>query len=129
MAFSSAELEAGMHGFKGFDAIGFGDHATGSDFTRGDQFDVHARFGKEAEHASCRSCGGRHPSTNRADAGYRRTILENGTGPLGQERCERLIRGCPVFPFHDEADVTAAIAVLPFGLNDRIKADAGIRER
>jgi hypothetical protein len=40
-----------------------------------------------------------------------------------------LIRGCPVLPFHDEADVTTAIAVLSFGLDDGIKADAGISER
>ena len=128
MAFRTAELEAGMDGFEGFDSIGFGDDATGPDFAGGDQFDVHSRFSKKAEHSARCSRGGRHPSADRADAGNCGPIFENGTGPLGKERRECLIRGCSVLAFHDEADVTAAIAVLPFGLNDGIKADAGIRE-
>ena len=86
MAFRSTELEAGMHGFEGFDAIGFGHDTAGADFAGGDQFNVHVSFGKKAEHAASCPCGGRHPSTDRADAGNGRPILENGPWPLGQER-------------------------------------------
>ena len=93
MAFRSAELEAGMDGFEGFDSIGFGHDATGPDFAGGDQFDVYVRFSKEPEHAASCPCCGRHPSTDCADAGNRRPIFENGTVPLGQERREGLIRG------------------------------------
>ena len=83
MAFRSTELEAGMHGFEGFDAIGFGHHAAGADFAGSNQFDVYVSLGKEAEHSASCSCGGGHPSTDRADAGNCRPIFENGPWPLG----------------------------------------------
>lgn len=126
MAGAAAQLEPGVHGLKRSDAIAFGHHTAGADFAGGDHLDVHAGVRQVAEHAPSGAGRCRHARTHGADAGNGGSILKQGAGPLGQQVGEGAIGGGAVVALEREADVAAAISMLPLRLHDAIEADARI---
>ena len=124
MTLLTSQSESGVHHLEGLDASIFGNHTAGSDFAGGDQADVDAGVRQRPEHAPCRPWCCRHPRAHSTHPGNGLTILQSGTGPLGQQGGQGHIGAGAVVLAQDEGDVARSVAVLTFRLNDRIEADA-----
>ena len=126
--FFTSQSESGVHHLKRLNASLFGHHTAGSDFAGGDQTDVDACIRQRTEHAPC--CAGRcrHPRAHSTHPGNGLTILQSGTGPLGQQGGQGHVGAGAVVLAQDEGDVARSVAVLTFRLNDRIEADAVVRQ-
>ena len=89
------ELEAGVDRLQGCHAVLFRHHTAGADFAGGDQADVDLRVRQGPEHPPCGTGRGGHPGTDSTDPGDGITVLQGGSGPLGQQGCEGHIgAGC-----------------------------------
>ena len=121
-----------MHRLERPDPVGFSHHAAGADLAGGDQFDVDAGLRQAAKHAGRRSrCAG-HACSHGTHPGDRGSFLEAGAAPAGQHRPQGPFGAGAVVTLEGEAHVTAEFRSHPMGalrLNDRVEADAGIRER
>ena len=95
----ASQSESGVHHLEGLNAGLFGHHTAGSDFAGSDETDVDAGVRQRAEHAPRRSWSCRHSSAHSTHPGNGLTILQSGTGPLGQQGGQGYIgAGMPATP-------------------------------
>ena len=127
MALLPPQAEPRMHGLQRGHTVLLGHHTAGADFAGGDQGDVDSGVREGAEHPPRRARGGGHAGTDGTHPCKRLTRFNGGPGPLGQQGCQGYVGAAAVLLAQDEADVAGPVAVLAFGLDDGVQADAPIR--